>query len=79
MADFWPATSARRPFDSVTRIGEALKSKSGPFDSGQLVLSWRRHADTYASAGDICLLQSILPVFRSSAMNESLVFDGGSL
>mgnify|MGYP000650298218 CR=1 FL=1 len=36
-----------------TRIGDALKSKSGPLDSGQLVLSWRRHADTYASAGDI--------------------------
>src|SRR4029077_14220686 len=79
MADFWPATSARRPFDSVTRIGDALKSKSGPLDSGQLVLSGSARADTHAPADDICFHHSILPVFMSSAMNESLVFEGGSL
>ena len=31
MPDFWPATSMRRPLGSVTRIGDAPKSKSGPF------------------------------------------------
>ncbi len=34
----------RRPLGSVTRIGDAPKSKSGPFESAQLVLSGSRHA-----------------------------------
>ncbi len=79
MPDFWPATSARRPFDSVTRIGDALKSKSGPFDAGQLVLSGsrqptrRRRSLSSAGSTESCRFS------RSSAMNASLVFDGGSL
>src|SRR6185503_3254109 len=51
--DFCPATSTRRPVGSVTRIGDELKSKSGPFDSAQLVLSGRRQATIHASAAVI--------------------------
>ena len=38
MPDFCPATSARRPLASVTRIGDDAKSKSGPFDVGAVGL-----------------------------------------
>ena len=44
MPDFCPASSSRRPPASVTSIGEAPKSQSGPFESAQLVLSGSRHA-----------------------------------
>jgi hypothetical protein len=35
--DFWPATMARRPFGSETRIGGEAKSKSGASLLVQLV------------------------------------------
>ena len=44
MPDFWPATSSALPFGERHEIGDELKSKSGPFDSAQLVLSGRRQA-----------------------------------
>src|SRR4029077_11151673 len=79
MPDFWPATSARLPEASVTRIGGEEKSKSGALASGQLVLSGSRQAVFHASPDVICFHQRILPVSRSIATNESLMFDAGAL
>ena len=78
MPDFCPASNARLPFFSVTRMGEAPKSKSGPSTSGQLVRSGRRQADVYASLARHLAVQRILPVFRSSAMKASLRAVAGS-
>jgi hypothetical protein len=79
MPDFCPATSARRPFASETSIGGDPKSKSGPFTSGQFVVSWSRHAVFQASSVVICFDHRIFPVSRSMAMNESLVVVAGAL
>ena len=79
MPDFCPASSSRRPPGSVTSIGEAPKSQSGPFESAQLVLSGSRHAAVYASFAVICLCQRIRPVSRSMATNASLIGEPGSL
>ena len=79
MPDFCPATSARRPFESVTRIGGDEKSKSGALTSGQLVLSGSRHAVFQASPAVIWRAHRIFPVSRSMATNESLMFEAGAL
>src|SRR5207344_1827228 len=77
--DFCPATSARRPFARLTRIGGEAKSKSGPFDAGQLVVSSRMQALFQASAADVWRDHRSLPDARSNARNASLVGVGGSL
>src|SRR5215213_6291458 len=77
--DLWPAARMRLPPASVTRIGDEEKSKSGPFEVGQLVLSARRQAETYASIAVACFTHRILPVSRSRARKASLIGDGGSL
>src|SRR5437867_12588026 len=77
--DFCPATSARLPLESVTRLGDDAKSRSGPFESGQFDLSGMRHALVYASSAVIWRDHRILPVSRSRAMKASLFAVGGSL
>src|SRR5215472_9662925 len=47
--DFCPTISARLPFGSVIRMGDWAKSKSGPPESGQLVLSSRKQELFHAS------------------------------
>jgi len=65
--------------DAFGKIGDAPKSKSGPFDTAQFVLSGRRQAAVYASADVIWRDQRMRPVSRSSATKASLNGDGGSL
>ena len=79
MPDFCPATSARLPLASVTRMGGDAKSKSGALMSGQLVLSGSRQAVFQASPAVICFNQRILPESRSIATNASLVPVAGAL
>ena len=53
MPDFCPATSARRPFGSVTRMGGDAKSKSGASTLVQLIWSGRRQEVFQSSAAVI--------------------------
>ena len=76
MPDFCPMTRMRLPPGSDRRIGELPKSKSGPSSFGQFSLSGRQPT-RYASAAVTWFHQRILPVFRSIAMTESLVFTAG--
>jgi hypothetical protein len=59
-----------------TSITEAPKSKSGPFSFGQLAPPLR-HAAFHASSARAWKIQRFSPVFRSSAMIESLVSVAG--
>src|SRR5947208_1413771 len=79
MPDFCPATITRFPLAIVTRMGDELKSKSGPVISAQFVLSGRRHPTIQESDRYICRDHLTLPVSRSNATIASLVREGGSL
>src|SRR6266852_5810843 len=78
IADFCPSSNARFPVGSVTSIEDAAKSKSGPFESGQLILSVRKHELFHASLAVNCLDHKISPVDIFSATTASLIDVGGS-
>src|SRR6476661_8552551 len=77
-ADFCPTSSARFPLGSDTSIEDDAKSKSGPFESGQLILSCRKHELFQASFDVICLDHKISPVDILRATTASLIDVGGS-
>src|SRR6266849_11130940 len=76
--DFCPAIRTCLPFGSARKIAEDPKSRSGPFDSGQLVEMLGVQARLNASLAVNWCDHNILPVFRFSATTASLVFEGGS-
>src|SRR5215471_20701051 len=75
--DFWPTTSRRSPFGSVTSIGGDPKSKSGPLPAGQFAASTPPQARFQASPLVSWLTHLIAPELRSSAMIASLVGAAG--
>src|SRR5579864_2452699 len=77
-ADFCPKSSARRPLGSETRLADDAKSKSGPFESGQFILSVRKQELFHASLAVICLDQRISPEDIRKATTASLIDVGGS-
>src|SRR5262245_26067223 len=78
IADFCPSSSARFPLTSLTSMDDAAKSQSGPFESGQLILSVRKHELFHASPAVNCLDHRISPVDILSATTASLNDVGGS-
>src|SRR5712692_3551455 len=77
-ADFCPSSSARFPLGSDTSIEDEAKSKSGPFESGQLILSCRKQELFHASFAVNCFDHRISPVDILRATTASLVDVGGS-
>src|SRR6185436_17298397 len=77
-ADFCPSSSARRPLGSDTRLADEAKSKSGPFESGQFILSARKQELFHASLAVSCLDHRISPEDIRIATTASLIEVGGS-